>query len=366
MGTKSQITAELIRATVGVKSGRALIDQLAGPMNLVLPAYGITTEHRIAAFLATAAPESDWFKTLREYGHGKGRAYGRAINGLIYYGRGIFQVTWLRNYKLFTEYVAEHWSTIKLRAAKYKYTVPPDFVAEPELLATPYWAVEAACWYWKSNGLAKYADRGLKGFYGLQGLVNRGDAEKKALHYEARLGSYEVARRVLPDDFELGSAADASKPEEPASTPAGSAVDDQATSQAGAKPSINNDPPPNGEGVVVEKEENLPLWQKIKTKIASWLAAIGGTGALRQYQDDIATLGVPMSLLKYAVIAVVVAFLLWLLYEVIAHAWLYVSGRWLTTNLVKANTTPTNVVRTACPADIEALEAAGWTVVRRG
>src|ERR1044071_6746781 len=97
----SKITAELLRNMVGIKSGRPLIDQLVDPLNLVLPAYGITTEYRVAGFLATAAPESDWFKTLREYGKGKGRAYGRPnkLTGLIYYGRGIFQNTFYEGYE---------------------------------------------------------------------------------------------------------------------------------------------------------------------------------------------------------------------------------------------------------------------------
>lgn len=207
----AKITAELLRQMVGARAGqRPLIDKLVGPMNLVLPAYGITTELRISAFLGTAAPECDWFKTLREYGKGAGRAYGKPTGpyGLVYYGRGIFQNTWLRGYQAFTEYVAKNWNSIRPRAAVYKWTVPPDFVKDPELLADPYWAVEAACWYWKANGLAKYADRGVKGFFGLQGLVNRGSATKKALHYDARLRAYETIRRLLPDNFILNSAAD--------------------------------------------------------------------------------------------------------------------------------------------------------------
>lgn len=207
----AKITAELLRAMVGRTKGQQ-INALVEPLNLVLPAYGITTELRVSAFLATAAPESDWFKTLREYGKGRGRAYGKAINGLIYYGRGIFQVTWLKNYKLFTEYVRKNWASIKDRAAKYGYTEAPDFVNDPELLATPYWAVEAACWYWKANGLAKYADRGLTGFFGLQGLVNRGDASKRALSYDERLSSYETARRLIPDDFKIENNSAVAKP----------------------------------------------------------------------------------------------------------------------------------------------------------
>lgn len=356
---------------VGARSGtRPLIDKLVGPMNLVLPAYGITTELRIAAFLGTAAPECDWFKTLREYGKGAGRKYGKPTGpyGLVYYGRGIFQNTWLPGYQAFTEFVAKNWDWIKPRAAVYKWTVPPDFVKDPELLADPYWAVEAACWYWRANGLAVYADRGIKGFFGLQGLVNRGSAGKRALHYDARLKSYETARRLLPDDFDLNSAA--GSPDKAN----GATSDERADggSPAEGTPGSSQDqpptqvPPPTPDSVVVEKEEVLPLHKKIWKKFTGWLAAIGGTASLRQYQEDIATFGIPIEILKYAVLVVLGAGVLWLIYEVLAHAWKYISARWLTVTLVKANTTPTNTVSAACPADLEALEKAGWIVARRG
>jgi len=211
----SKITADLLKQMVSSKKGK-LIPSLVDPLNLVLPYYGITTEYRICAFLATAAPESDWFQTLREYGKGAGRAYGKPdkVTGLVYYGRGIFQNTWKKGYQAFTTYVDENWDAIKLRAG---IDEPPNFVEEPELLATPYWAVEAACWYWEANGLEKYADRGIKGFFGLQGLVNRGSATKKALNYDERLASYETARRIFPDDFTL-SAASTPPPAEPVVT----------------------------------------------------------------------------------------------------------------------------------------------------
>ncbi len=199
-----EITADLLKQMVPKGKGK-IIPSLIDPLNLVLPYYDITNEYRVCAFLATAAPESDWFQTLREYGKGAGRAYGKPnkITGLVYYGRGIFQNTWEKGYRLFSEYVKENWDAIKLRAG---IDEAPDFVANPELLATPYWAVEAACWYWQVNGLEKYADQGLKGFFGLQGLVNRGSAKKKALNYDERLASYETARRVFPDDFTLSAA----------------------------------------------------------------------------------------------------------------------------------------------------------------
>jgi predicted chitinase len=357
----SQITSQLLREMVGIKAGRPLIDKLVEPLNLVLPAYGITTEFRIAAFLATAAPESDWFKTLREYGHGAGRKYGKpdAITGLVYYGRGIFQNTWKRGYQAFTEYVADNWESIKPRAAKFHWTVPPDFVSEPDMLATPYWAVEAACWYWKANGLAKYADRGLTGFFGLQGLVNRGDAGKRALQYDDRLASYERARRIIADDFELTSAATpAERPtvtEKPVNTPSGLPSD--------GSPVVG--PPPNNDGVVVEKEETPGFFTKIKAKLAAWFSGFGGLTALQQYKEQIDALGLPGWIILWAMAGAFVIFLGWLAYEAYDHLRSKDLKRLLTVTLINANSTATNMVVTACKEDLDKFAAAGWTVVTR-
>jgi putative chitinase len=357
----SQITTQLLRQMVGIKAGRPLIDRLVDPLNLVLPAYGITTELRVAAFLATAAPESDWFKTLREYGKGAGRKYGHPdpITGLIYYGRGIFQNTWKRGYQAFTEYVAANWESIEPRARTYKWTVPPDFVAEPDMLATPYWAVEAACWYWKANGLAKYADRGLKGFFGLQGLVNRGRDDREALQYDDRLRSYERARRVIPDDFDLNSAA----------APAATLTDGELSPADSAKlPSDSTQtvgPPPNLDGVVVEKEQTVGFFTKIKLKLGAWFSGFGGLTALQQYKEQIDALGLPGWIIVYVMLAGLVVFVGWLIYEAVDHLRGKDRQRLLTVTLIKANSTATNMVITACQEDLDKLAAEGWTIVRR-
>lgn len=55
----------------------------------------------LAYMLATTYHETaKTMQPIEEYGKGKGRSYGKAINGKIYYGRGFVQLTWVRNYKL--------------------------------------------------------------------------------------------------------------------------------------------------------------------------------------------------------------------------------------------------------------------------
>lgn len=214
----SKITSDLLRALApGTKP--ELRDRFLPALNLTLPAYGIVNKLQVAGFLATACFESAYFKTMHEYGKGKGRKYGipDPVTGLVYYGRGIFQNTWKKGYQSFTNYVAKNWSTIKKRAG---VDSPPNFVLKPDLLATTFWAVEAACWYWQENGLDRYARQGLNGYFALQGLVNRGSALKKALDYDNRLKIYKAVLNIMPNDFLLAATVPPPPTDGSVSTPA--------------------------------------------------------------------------------------------------------------------------------------------------
>jgi hypothetical protein len=53
----------------------------------------------LAYMLATAMWETaHTMQPIEEYGKGKGRPYGVAVNGQVYYGRGYVQLTWATNY----------------------------------------------------------------------------------------------------------------------------------------------------------------------------------------------------------------------------------------------------------------------------
>lgn len=63
-------------------------------------ASGLTDLRWLAYMLATAWHETAaTMQAIEEYGKGKGRAYGKPVNGKIYYGRGFVQLTWDYNYK---------------------------------------------------------------------------------------------------------------------------------------------------------------------------------------------------------------------------------------------------------------------------
>jgi putative chitinase len=161
-------------------------------LNDALPRYAISTELRVAAFLATLCFESDYFKAVEEYGKGRGKKYGKPAgpHGKIYYGRGPIQLTWLDNYVDFTASMVERGIT-------------KDFVRHPELVAEPKWGIEAACYFWEKNDLNKFANKG--NFFAIQGLVNRGNAKKQALDYPDRLKLYDLALRTLPDNFSFNT-----------------------------------------------------------------------------------------------------------------------------------------------------------------
>jgi hypothetical protein len=127
----------------------------------------------------------------------------------------------------------------------------------------------------------------------------------------------------------------------------------------------NPSAPPTPDSKVVEKEEVLPLWQKIWKKASAGLTAVGGTAALQGYKEQLDAIGLPGWILAYVLVGAVALFIGWLVYEVLKHFWEMISKRWLTTSLVKANATPANTVIVACAEDIAAFEAAGWTVIRR-
>jgi putative chitinase len=357
----SKITPDILKA-LAPHTPPNLRDRFIPFLNDALPRYGITSELEVAAFLATACFESQYFQKTKE-GHAragtKARRYHDKYWATGFYGRGIFQTTHEPNYRAFGR---------KMKAAG-RVDDAELFVKHPELLEQPEWAVESACVYWQDNHLGPWARKGLKGFFGLQGLVNRGDANKEALDYPDRLAIYEAARRVLPDDFNLGT--------ESAAATTGSAGQDVEKPAAG-EPSLDDlpagdvagsqeqeEPPSTLATVVVEKEDPQGFFSKIWKKLTGWLTGLGGLSALQGYKQQIDDLGLPGFVLKYALIAGAVAFLLWLIFEAVHHLWSIIAARWLTVALVKANSTP-GTVETACAADLPKFAAQGATVINRG
>jgi len=251
------ITSEILK-TIAPNTPKAKRDRFLPYLNKALPAYGINTELRISAFLATCAVESAWFKATEEYGKGKGRYYGKPdkVTGKIYYGRGIIQLTHKKNYQAFTDYVKKNWSDIYPRTVDIPSEIAfnADFVKRPELAAELFWAVESACWFWQANNLNKYADKGVTGFFATQGITNKGSATKRALGYAERLETYETLRRILPDNFTLKNSTAVQPQSEPPQIPAD--VPSGSQSESIDKPQEQPLNPPKPEQVTVPAKEN--------------------------------------------------------------------------------------------------------------
>jgi putative chitinase len=71
--------------------------------NAILAAWPDGTDARFVAYaLATAFHETDFtMEPIPEWGRGRGRPYGVPCGpyGHVYYGRGLIQLTWLKNYE---------------------------------------------------------------------------------------------------------------------------------------------------------------------------------------------------------------------------------------------------------------------------
>jgi putative chitinase len=224
----SKVTKELL-GKIFPNTPASKRDRFVSQFNNILPKYGVTTKLRFAAFIANVGIESDRLKTTKEYGaesyffkYNGRKDLGniREGDGPRYKGRSVLQTTGRYNYwRVVVAYLkvltGKDWNSALansnwdayLKSKEYdallkeadKYNV--NFLAKPELLEQFPHAVEAAGVFIKDNNLNDYADKGQ--FYGYAGKLNRGSAKKKALHYNDRLAIYNLAMKVIPDDFDL-------------------------------------------------------------------------------------------------------------------------------------------------------------------
>lgn len=132
------ITSDQLKAIVPAIKQTA-IDTFLPWLQKLMPQYGIDTPQRIGGFIAQVALESANFSAVREFASGKeyeGRAdLGNTSegDGVKFKGRGLIQVTGKGNYK---------WCSRDLFS-------DDRLLNNPDLLTTPQYAVQSACWFWK-------------------------------------------------------------------------------------------------------------------------------------------------------------------------------------------------------------------------
>jgi putative chitinase len=174
-----------------------------------LPMYDITTNKRIAAFIAQCGHESASFRVLREnlnyrweslrrvfpkyfptdelarqyerkpemianrvYANRMGNGPESSGDGWKYAGKGLIQLTGKNNYTAFANAIGMSLDEI------------------PEYLVSYEGAIESACWFWKTNRLNRFVDA--DNFLGLTRAINGGTHG-----LEDRTNRYNLAISVL-------------------------------------------------------------------------------------------------------------------------------------------------------------------------
>jgi putative chitinase len=201
-----QITREQLASCIG---NNAYLDQWCHALNSILSDYGIDTPQRVSAFIAQCAHESGNFTALHEnlnyraatlrkifpkyfptdelanqyaslpnkaeaianrvYANRMGNGDEASGDGFRYCGRGLIQLTGKDNYSWF--------------AASLE--MPVEEV--PAYLQTFEGAVQSACWFWETNNLNQWADKG--DILTLTKRINGGTIglEDRIKHYEHAL-----------------------------------------------------------------------------------------------------------------------------------------------------------------------------------
>jgi putative chitinase len=188
------------------------IDNWHQALSQLLPDYDINTSNRIAAFVAQCAHESGGFMVLKEnlnykaaslrklfskyfhnddianeyaskpnkqeaianriYANRMGNGDEASGDGYKYCGRGLIQLTGKSNYTAFAD----------------SLEIDPEEASE--YLATFEGAAQSACWFWETNNLNQWADKG--DIVTLTKRINGG-----TIGLEDRIKHYEHALHVL-------------------------------------------------------------------------------------------------------------------------------------------------------------------------
>jgi putative chitinase len=193
--------------------GNPYVDHWHEALEILLPDYDINTPQRIAAFIAQCAHESGNFRVLKEnlnyravtlrkifpryfpddqiaaayackqqaiankvYGNRMGNGDEASGDGFRYCGRGLIQLTGKNNYQAFAD------------------SLEMDVEDVPEYLATFEGAAQSACWFWETNNLNQWADKG--DILTLTKRINGG-----TIGLEDRIKHYEHALHVLGDQL---------------------------------------------------------------------------------------------------------------------------------------------------------------------
>jgi putative chitinase len=185
------------------------VDHWHHALSQLLPDYDINTPQRIAAFIAQCSHESGGFTALKEnlnyravtlrkifpkyfptddlanafagkpemianrvYASRMGNGDEASGDGFRYCGRGLIQLTGKSNYQLFADSLEMNVEDV------------------PDYLSTFEGAAQSACWFWESNNLNQWADKG--DILTLTKRINGG-----TIGLEDRIKHYDHAMHIL-------------------------------------------------------------------------------------------------------------------------------------------------------------------------
>lgn len=164
--------ASVRRRTSGIFGTSLSQGQVNGCNTLLEEAEKEGTPLRFLAYiLATAYHETACtMQPVREIGKGKGRPYGKPVNGKIYYGRGYVQLTWLENYQRAAKELA-------VDLVRY-----PDDALEPDIAAVILFKGMAEGWF-TGKKLSDYINLDKTDYFNARRIVNGTDRAQKIAGY---------------------------------------------------------------------------------------------------------------------------------------------------------------------------------------
>jgi len=152
---KIYVTQDQILKIIGSSQLRDRVNAMTPGINLTLERFKINTPLRIAHFFGQIMHESGGFRWLRElWGPtdaqrryeppsrlAKDLGNVQPGDGVRFMGRGVIQLTGRANY------------------AKFSQAMGVDFLSNPDLVASPQYAVTAAGWFWDMRNINRFADQ---------------------------------------------------------------------------------------------------------------------------------------------------------------------------------------------------------------
>lgn len=345
---------------------KAVRTEILPILNKTCLQYKITTELRIAAFLATLAVESAEFQFQEEIASGaayegrKDLGNTQKGDGKLFKGRGRIQITGRTNYQLYTDYLD-----------KTRHLPFVDFVLNPKKLAEEPYATDSACWFFaeliKANPLA---DK--RRFLEIQLRVNGGRKRNppRPNHWKERLAYYERGLRILPDDFVL-SEESTSKPKQGFTEQETITIDNthpdypivEETSEPIMATLETTETPKNM--VVVETPQPKNFLEKMWAKVAGLVAGNGVFQIFRDYAEQVQALGLSPTFWLWVTGIIVTASVFFLIIELYKHRSDTQRDKDITDMLIRANSGDNVQIVLAQTEELPVFEKLGYKVITR-